>query len=201
MRAQAFAANAVLTLLCLAAAAAAAGSQQHNMCTAGQGVKVAVGVTSKTVLFVCQSELPNLRPPNEANASKPIKCFRDRACTSPEDCSTVLGADVGLTVAAEPAAAKAAQVDKAYTVAVEKLPKDAKTVFFQCSSQAAAASSDLSRDTGACTVEVTIPAKPAADSKSTNEEGHSVKRIAPLRSPALARLPLGSPYPNGSRDE
>lgn len=157
------AAKAALVLFCMAvtAASAADGAAPANKCATGQlEVKVAVGLTSKTASFVCGTPLVHLLPKREDTSSSP-KCFKEKDCTTPTLCSAVVGADVDLSVA-EAVGADNRTTDKGYTVKVQRLPTEAKVVYFQCSQSDTQGAGGRTTN---CTVEVAVPAKPAADSK------------------------------------
>ncbi|PHJ14674.1 sag-related sequence srs53f, partial [Cystoisospora suis] len=159
--AQAAGAYAILVFVCMVVGASAASAGQENKCTAeGTEVQVTVGVTSKTVSFICESTVPDLLPAKKADDPNFDQCYDEKACNTPKDFSAVVGADVGLAVAGP----VAANPDQKYTVTVQKLPKEAKTVFFVCSSKKASALPKVdSLPDKKCIVALTIPAKPPAD--------------------------------------
>lgn len=162
-RASATKAVVVLLFTAVAVAPAAGSTGEGTTCTTDQTkINVAVGVTSKTATFVCGSPFVTLLPPAE-QSTKFEKCFEDKECnTAPKLFSAVVGADVGLAVA-QADGAKDGPRAKGFAITVQRLPTEAKTVYFQCSSGQAAEATR--REATKCTVEVAIPARPAADSK------------------------------------
>ncbi|PHJ18702.1 sag-related sequence srs53f [Cystoisospora suis] len=164
VRAQVSAACPLLVLFSVTAAVAGSVTQSNKCEGEGKELQVVLGLTSKTVSFICPTALPNLLPSKEQDAPNFHKCFAEKECRNEKEFSEVVGAEVALVVTG-PAQAREPQEGTTYTVTAQKLPETTKKVYLQCTGTTG---SSLARDLAAqpkknCTVEVTVPAKPSAD--------------------------------------
>ncbi|PHJ18705.1 sag-related sequence srs53c [Cystoisospora suis] len=169
--AQAARACATLVFVCVVVGPSSASAGQENMCSAGGTIPVTVNVTSKTVSFTCASAVSHLLPAKKGSASNFDQCYDDKACTTAKNSSVVVGTDVGLVVTG-PANS---ETNKKYTVTVQKLPTEAKTVFFLCSENETPTTVPDAPEDKKCTVELTIPAKPPADTCAEDKETIAVE--------------------------